>query len=57
MGAGFFVWQSQRSELLSDLALANIEHWQEESLRGLKFLVGLLLGSVKFLLKMQMEIR
>ena len=57
MGAGFFVWQSQRSELLSDLALANIEHWQEESLRELKFLVGLLLGSVKFLLKMQMEIR
>ncbi len=25
MGAGFFVWQSQRSESLSDLALANIE--------------------------------
>lgn len=25
MGVGFFVWQSQRSESLSDLALANIE--------------------------------
>ena len=25
MGAGFFVWQSQRSESLSDLALANVE--------------------------------
>ncbi len=25
MGAGFFVWQSQRSEPLSDLALANVE--------------------------------
>lgn len=34
MGAGFFVWKSQRSEPLSDLALANVEALARGELEG-----------------------
>lgn len=36
MGPGFFVWQSQRSEPLSDLALANVEALASGESEGVK---------------------
>ena len=34
MGAGFFVWQSQRSEPMSELALANVEALASGEIEG-----------------------